>query len=179
MGMNGVWTAQILGCALSAAVLYAYAWKVSGKPAGSPDGLMCYPEGFGVPDEDRIDIPVRGMDEVISLSRTVWAFCEAHGIDSRRKNCVSLCVEELAGNIVRHGFGDGKKHSLDIRVTLTGEDVRLCLKDDCRAFDPTEASKLFDPDDKAHNIGLRIAVGITRSMTYQNTFGLNILQIVI
>ena len=47
------------------------------------------------------------------------------------------------------------------------------------AFNPTEAAGLFDPEDVTHNIGLRIATKISKSMTYQNTFGLNILRIVI
>lgn len=55
----------------------------------------------------------------------------------------------------------------------------LSVKDDCRLFNPTEAEKLFDPDDKAHNIGLRIAAGMSKEMSYQNTFGLNILKMVI
>ena len=55
----------------------------------------------------------------------------------------------------------------------------LSIKDDCRKFNPTEAAKLFDPDDKTHNLGLRIATGMTKRMSYQNTFGLNILTMVI
>ena len=177
--MNGMWLAQLLGCAISALVLYIYAAIINRKPWCSLQDMMCFPKDFGVPDEDRIDISVRSMEEVINISRSVGDFCEAHGTSARQKNCASLCVEELAGNIVRHGFGDGKKHCIDIRVSCVKGDVMLSLKDDCRAFNPTEAEKLFDPDDKAHNIGLRIASGMTKRMSYQNTFGLNILTMVI
>ena len=164
---------------VNALVLYIYAAIINRKPLCSLRDMMCFPKDFGVPDEDRIDISVRSMEEVINISRSVGDFCEAHGISARQKNCASLCVEELAGNIVRHGFGDGKKHCIDIRVSCVKGDVMLSLKDDCRAFNPTEAEKLFDPDDKAHNIGLRIASGMTKRMSYQNTFGLNILTMVI
>ena len=179
LGMNGMWIAQILGCAASALALYIYAAKYNRKPRCSLRDMMCFGDGFGVPDEDRIDISVHGMEEVINISRRVGDFCEAHGISRRQNNCASLCVEELAGNIVQHGFEDGKKHCIDIRVSCVKGDVMLSLKDDCRAFNPTEAAKLFDPDDKAHNIGLRIATGMTKRMSYQNTFGLNILTMVI
>lgn len=179
LGMNGMWFSQLLGCTVSALALYVYAAVHNRKPWCSLREIMCFPEEFGVPDEDRIDISVRGMDEVINISQKVWDFCEAHGISGKQKNCASLCVEELAGNIVQHGFKDGKKHCIDIRVSCVKEDVMLSIKDDGRAFNPTEAAKLFDPDDKAHNIGLRIATGMTKKMSYQNTFGLNILTMVV
>lgn len=178
-GMNGMWFAQILGCAVSALLMYLFAAVYNRKPRCTLKEMMCFPKGFGVPDEDRIDISVRSMDEVINISRRVWAFCEQHGISSKQKNCASLCVEELAGNIVRHGFTDRKKHCIDIRVSRVKDDVILSLKDDCRAFNPAEAARLFDPEDKTHNIGLRIADRMTKRMSYQNTFGLNILTIVI
>lgn len=179
LGMNGMWLAQILGCAACALVLYVYAAVYNRKPWCSLRDLMCFPDSFGVPDEDRIDISVRSMEEVVNISRKVWDFCESHGISERRKNCAALCVEELAGNIVRHGFTDQREHCIDIRVSLIREEILLNIKDDCRAFNPAEAAKLFDPDDKTHNIGLRIADRMSRRMNYQNTFGLNILTIAI
>ncbi len=178
-GMNGMWFTQILGCTVSALVPYVYAAVYNKKPWLSLREIMCFPEGFGVPDEDRIDISVHSIDEVINISKRIWDFCEAHGIGEKQKNCASLCVEELAGNIVQHGFTDGKKHCIDIRVSYVKGDVMLSLKDDGKPFNPTEAAKLFDPDDKAHNIGLRIATKITKRMSYQNTFGLNILTMVV
>jgi len=119
------------------------------------------------------------MEEVINISRKVWDFCDSHNIGKKQKNCAALCVEELAGNIVRHGFSGKKNRRLDIRVSYIGGDIIISLKDDCVAFNPTEAAKLFDPEDITHNIGLRIAMNISKSMSYQNTFGLNILKIII
>jgi len=179
LGMNGMWFSQILGCTATALSLYIYAAVNNRKLRCSFREIMCFPEGFGVPDEDRIDISVRSMDEVINISQKIWNFCESHGISEKQKYCASLCVEELAGNIVLHGFNDGKKHCIDIRVSCVKEDVMLSIKDDGIAFNPTEAAKLFDSDDKTHNIGLRIATGITKRMSYQNTFGLNILTMVV
>ena len=53
----------------------------------------------------------------------------------------------------------------------------MTIKDDCRAFNPKETVELFDPEDKTHNIGLRLISGVAREMNYQNNFGLNILTI--
>ena len=174
-----MWMAQIFGNIACILTVCIYAAVYNRKSPRSLNDFLCFGDKFGVPDEDRIDIAVRSMDEVINISRKVEKFCGSHGVSGRQKNCASLCVEELAGNIVQHGFTDGKKHCIDIRVSYIKGDVMLSVKDDCRLFNPTEAEKLFDPDDKAHNIGLRIAAGMSKEMSYQNTFGLNILKMVI
>ena len=179
IGMTGVWLSQILGGLLVTSIILGFIAWYNKSPVLTPEKMMCFPPDFGVPDESRIDISIHSLPEVINISQTVQDFCRNHEISRRRANCASLCVEELAGNIIRYGFSDRKRHCLDIRVSYVRDDVILCLKDDCIPFDPTEASKLFDPDDITHNIGLRIATKISKSMTYQNTFGLNILTIVI
>ena len=55
----------------------------------------------------------------------------------------------------------------------------ICIKDNCRPFDPAEASKLFDPDDVCSGIGIRLIEKISKSMDYRNTPGLKILTIVV
>ena len=71
-----------------------------------------------------------------------------------------LFLEEMAGNVVEHGFTkDDKKHTVDIRVVHKNEDVILRIKDDCVPFDPGERQKMAE------------------SVQYQNILGLNVLTI--
>ena len=148
---------------------------------------MCFDKDFGVPKENRIDITIHRMDEVINLSEQIWAFCDEHGITGRRRHCASLCTEELAGNIVQHGFKDGKKHSIDIRVSYVNDEIIISFKDDGIPFNPEEAARLFGTEDKEdgvdadafRNIGLQLVSRMSKSMNYQNTFGLNILTLVV
>ena len=175
--MTGIWIAQIAGGLMSATALIIFATLYNHSLPYTLEKLMCFPEGFGVSEEDRIDISVNSMDQVINISEQVWGFCKEHNVDAKRTNCASLSVEELAGNIVRHGFRDGKKNSIDIRVSYVKGDIVISFKDDCIPFNPAQASQLFDSDDKTHNVGLRLASSIAGSMNYQNTFGLNILTI--
>ena len=83
----------------------------------------------------------------------------------------------MAGNIVEHGFTDNKNHSIDVRVVYTGEELILRIKDDCKSFNPKERVDMLNPDDPAHNIGLRLISRLANDMMYQNTFGLNVLTI--
>ncbi|MCR5602448.1 MAG: ATP-binding protein [Lachnospiraceae bacterium] len=184
-GMVGVWLGQVLGSLFNVLIIVLYVSIYNRKPPVNLERIMCFDEDFGVPEDNRIDITVHSMDEVINLSEQIWAFCEKHGIGGRRSYYSSLCTEELAGNIVRHGFRDKKAHSIDIRVSYINEEIVICFKDDGIPFNPEEASRLFSTEgigsnkgEKAfHNIGLHLVSRISRTMTYQNTFGLNILTI--
>ena len=85
-------------------------------------------------------------------------------------------MEEMAGNIVTHGFEkDQKKHSVDIRVIHRGETVILRIRDNCAAFDPSERARAMEPDDVGKNVGIRLVYGIAESVSYQNLLGLNAL----
>ncbi len=179
-GMDGMWVTQILGNAINVVIVILYAAVQNRRPVRSLRDMMLFPDGFGVPDEDRIDISIHSVGEVTNISQAFWDFCGAHGVDGFRRYCTSLCVEEMAGNIVLHGFTkDRKKHSVDIRVSCVKGELLVNIKDDCIPFNPVEVSEMFDPEDKAHNLGLRLTAGITKSMHYQNTFGLNILSITV
>ena len=85
----------------------------------------------------------------------------------------------MAGNIVQHGFPDGKKHLVDVRVVNRTDGLLLRIKDDCRAFDPKEKLALIDPEDVTHNIGLRMTARFAREMSYSNVLGLNVLTILL
>ncbi|MCR4926486.1 MAG: ATP-binding protein [Lachnospiraceae bacterium] len=178
-GMPGLWIAQIGNGVATNLILVIFAASSAKRFPASLTDLLCFPKDFGVPDENRLDIAVENVEEVVSASEKVASFCRGHGLEEKRTLYSSVIVEELAGNIVAHGFNDNKKHGIDIRVSLLKDDIIICLKDDCAPFDPKEASKLFDPDDTVHNIGLRLASRLSKSMNYQNTLGLNILTIVL
>lgn len=103
-------------------------------------------------------------------------------------------MEEMAGNVVTHGFSsDTKNHSADIRVTCRKDDVILRLRDNCIAFNPAERLDIVNQKDRATNAGLRIlldsaqnvqyhvginlAFGVSKEVQYKNLLGLNVLVI--
>ncbi len=186
-GMMGVWAGQVLGSLFNVLIIAGYIYLYNKKPPVTLERIMCFDSDFGVPDENRIDITVHSTDDVMDLSKQVWDFCKKHGLSGRRMYFSSLCTEELVGNIVRHGFRDGKKHSVDIRVSYVNEQIMICFKDDGIPFNPEEAARLFEAEDADsqkdgtafHNIGLHLVSSISASMSYQNTFGLNILTIIV
>ncbi len=178
LGMNGVYIANILNGVVCVGIILGYARLKNGRCPRNMDELMVIPADFGAPAGDRIDLSIRSMDEVVRISERVQAFCLERGIDERRAALAGLSMEEMAGNIVGHGFTkDQKKHSVDVRVVRKGDDVILRIKDDCVPFDPGERQKLAEEGDVTRNIGIRTVFGIASDVQYQNILGLNVLTI--
>jgi anti-sigma regulatory factor (Ser/Thr protein kinase) len=176
-GMTGIWIAQVGGCALLAFIIWLMAWIMGKKlPVSVPD-LCCYPADFGVADDMRLNLTVHGMDEVINISKQVIDFCKARGVENITSQRAGLCVEELAGNIVAHGFSGKKGEAVDISVTKSKEELIIKFKDNCRLFNPKELDAIFDPEDPVRNIGIRLVSKSCREMEYHSLLGLNVMSI--
>ena len=142
------------------------------------DELMVVPRGFGAPKEARLDLTIAGMEEAVAVSRQVQAFCLRRGVDPRRAYLSGLSLEEMAVNVVQHGFArDKKRHTVGVRAVHAAKDVILRIKDDCVPFDPAERQKLAEGEDVTRNVGIRMVFRMAKDVKYQNILGLNVLTI--
>lgn len=178
IGMNSVYIANVLNGVVTTIVVVMYSMTKIKRFPHRMDELMVIPDNFGFSEDERLDISVRKEDEVVKVSRAVNDFCIKRGIDNRRAYMASLFLEEMAGNIVEHGFTkDGKNHSIDIRVVHKDDNVILRIKDDCVPFDPATRKDIIDPDDPARNIGIRMIYKLNHNIEYKNMLGLNVLMV--
>ena len=178
LGMNGVYLGSVFNGVVTTLVILLYAWIKNKRRPKNMDDLMAFPDSFGADESERMDLTVRSMDEVVGISQAVQRFCLEKGIDRRRAYLAGLSMEEMAGNIVDHGFAkDKKRHSIDVRVVRKDDDVILRLRDDCVPFDPGERQSLAESDDPSKNIGIRMVFKIARDVEYQNILGLNVLTV--
>ena len=178
LGAMGVWLANPIGLVLTMLTVFLYElifWK---RMPRTLDEWMILRPDFGVAEEDCLDIRIRSMDEVAETSERVQDFCNAHGVTGRPAYYSALCLEEMAGNVVSHGFvKDKKAHSLNVRVLHLGDTIMLRLKDDCVPFDPSQMAGFVSDRDPFRNVGIRMVYGIADEVTYQNMLGLNVLTI--
>ena len=176
VGMNSVYIANVLNNVVTTLVIIGYAWLKQRRFPRNMEELMVLPENFGASPDGRMDLTIKNMDEVVNVAERVQNFCLSRGVDKRRAYLAGLALEEMAGNVVAHGFHkDRRKHTVDIRVVHKEEDVILRIKDDCVPFDPEERRKLDGAEDVTKNIGLRIVFKTAKSIQYQNILGLNVL----
>ena len=136
--------------------------------------LLMLPAGFGVGAEKDFDMSVDSEEDVQMLSRIAMVFCVENGVSEERGKVLSLAIEEMAGNIVKYGFSDGKKHNLQIRMLIKEEDVILRIRDDCRPFNPKEQYELMRKENEDFSgIGIRIVMGMVKDFQYIRTFNTN------
>ena len=178
IGADAVWfslvVTQILMYILYAGIITAESRRNGTQKMSLWDRVLLLPSTFDVPQEERIDLSVSSMEEVANLSQEVYSFCESHGCDKRRTYLMSLSVEEMAGNIVQHGFPhDNRKHSVEVRVLKKGEEYVLRIRDDCFIFDPVGQLTLYSDTDISHHIGLRMIIRTAKEVRYTSILKLN------
>ena len=136
---------------------------------------MWLSDTFGASNDEKMDISLHTMDDVINVSEKIINFCDTKDISRHDSRIAGLCIEEMAGNIITHGFSDKKKHSIDIRTVIKNGEVTIRIRDDCAAFDPLERMNQFSSEDPCKNIGIRMIGKLTNDISYYNTVGINTL----
>lgn len=176
--MVGLYLANILNGVICALVILAGAWLHLKRRPRTFEEMMDIPEHIGVKEDARIDLSVTKMEEVVDVSRQITEFCGRRGIDARRAYFAGLCMEEMAGNVVAHGFSkDSKRHSADLRVVHKDNDIILRIRDNCSGFDPGEYVRMMEAGEEGRNVGIRLVYRIAADVRYQNLLGMNVLTI--
>ena len=178
VGMNSVYLANVLNglCILAVILLHSIICN-KGFPRNMEE-LMVMPDSFGAPESERLEMSVKGIDDVVNLSKKVQDFCIERRVDQRRAFLAGLSLEEMAGNVVSHGFNkDKKSHSLEVRAIHKDQDVILRVRDDCVLFDPMARLSSQVDGDVTKNIGIRMVCAMAKSVNWQSIFGLNVLTV--
>ena len=150
-----------------------HVWVKNRKFPKKLEHFMLLPKSFGPKPDMILDCSVSNMSEAVGISETVMDFCKKRGIDHRRSYYAALCTEEMASNIVQHGFVPDKHQSLMIRVVVSDEDLILCFRDSCKLFDIREKFDSVDQKDVTSNVGIRLVMRMVKDVTYINTLKIN------
>ncbi|MCR4604629.1 MAG: ATP-binding protein [Eubacterium sp.] len=176
-GAIGVWMGQAIGGVLSVITAIVCVMLKSKCLPTSFDKQISIPEEIGIDDDKKLELSVYNEEEVVQVSVKAIEFCRAQKMPEKQAFHIGLSLEEIAANIIKHGFADGKKHTTNIRIINYGDKVLLRVKDDCKTFNPKEWMEMMNPEDITHNIGLRIVTKYVNEVSYQNALGLNILSL--
>ncbi len=174
-GLSGVWAAFPAGQLMLLGLYLIGTLMQRNRADNRSDRLLCIDKGFGVPDEDRLSASLSSMEEVAALSVQTKQFCLDRGIDRKRSFLASLFVEELAGNVIEHGFNDGKKHNLETVLAVSDDEVIIHVRDDCREFDLKKKAENWrlDSEHPEKNIGIRMVLGMAKDVSYAGAMNTN------
>lgn len=173
IGTDAVWLSFPAGEIICLVIVAVSVFIRAKKPTFRLEDWMKLDKDFGFGSDECLDFTVSSPQEVVNVSEKVMDFCLSKGIDNKRAMYSGLCIEEMAGNTVEYGFGDGKKHNVDIRVVVK-DGLTLRIRDDCREFDPQRRLDQYKEDkDVTRNIGIRLVANIASEMTYRPSAGIN------
>ncbi len=172
-GIDALWLAFPLSYAAFLLTIFFITCRHCGRITFKLEDYLLLAEDFDVAKDKQLNITVTNKAEVLGLSEQTQKFCVACGIDEKRSMFAGICIEEMAGNIVDYGFDDGKKHFVDVRVIVKGEQVIIRIRDDCRPFDPKKWAEIHNPEDTAAHIGIRLVKKISTEFNYVNVLKLN------
>ena len=176
MGIDIVWASYTLAEIVVVAFMYIYPLFKKKNPIKFEE-LFLLDSSFD--GSNKMSITVKNIDDVVRVSKQVEEFCKSHNIDSKRSMMSGLCLEEIAGNVVEHGFTKSKKknHSIEIFVQCENDEVSMRIRDDAPYFDPSTKLGAFNPDDPCKNIGIRLVNKVAKEMSYQTYFDMNVLSV--
>ena len=184
MGALGVWISLTLGVLVTSLLYPLFVMHEKRKlPRVAGEWLLLDPSFGG--GSDRLDLTLRsgpsGEDPVGEVTRTaerVERFCLEKGLTARTASFAGLCMEEMAGNVVQHGFtADRKAHTLRLYASATDGGVALGVRDDCVPFDPKEREEMVSGPDPCANVGIRLTYALADEVSYRNLLGMNVLTI--
>lgn len=175
MGTAGVWLYFLFGEAAATVFIAIVIRKKTGEHFWRNDSFLLLREGFGAPKEDCLEVDIHNMDEVSAVSEQARQFCLSHGQSSRVANHVSLCVEEKAGNTIEHGFKEGAKNHLSLRIMFKKDYWVLRFRDDCGAFDPV--SYMPEETDSGKDLGIRLIQSLAEEARYTYSLNMNNLML--
>lgn len=142
------------------------------------DDFMRMKEGFGSDPKNRLEISIgNNMDELMKISQGIYKFGKGRKISGKLLQQLSLCIEEMGGNVIRHAFKPGEKKWFDVMILDKEDSLIVRLRDNGAAFDPTKY--LADHSNTEELYGIRIIQGMASDMQYRRTLELNNLIIVL
>ena len=169
MGTDGAWFWFAAGELLTLLAYAVVIRKATGKTPWQDGAFLLLKKDFGVPPERTLETDIISLEEVTSAAAEAERFCMEQGEEERISRHIALCIEEMAGNVITYGFGDGKPHHLSVRILNREDCWVLRFRDDCRAFDPVH----YVPEGGEDALGIRLVMALAKDARYTYAMNLN------
>ena len=170
IGTTGVWLNFGMGEILTLICIVVYVWKKTHQAPWKNDSFLLLSRSFGATDENMMEADIRSMDDIRQAVDRAEAFCMKHGQSAKTSNHIALCIEEMAANVLQHGFTqDDRQHHMSVRVISQKDKWILRFRDDCSAFDPVH----YVPGEGEDALGIRLVLALAEEANYTYSLNLN------
>ena len=182
LGVTGVWLGFLCGELLTWLLICVNVFCRNRHITFRATPFMLLDPNFGVSDEHCFEMTVLTANDVDLAAQRAGTFCRAQGLTARGSAVISLCVGEMAQNIVQHGFQPDKDNTIDIRIMVGETETVVRLRDNCKKFDPVKYMELHPDKEepgKSPHIGIHMVMRHVREAKYVYSLGLNNLTLTI
>ncbi len=168
--VEGAWLFFAAGNLLALALTGLLVWKKTGERPWRNGAALLLKKNFGATPDQIMELEIHTLPEAADAAKQVERFCLEHGQDARVSNHIALCVEEMTGNTIQHGFArDGRENHLSVRIQQKDGQWVLRFRDDCRAFDPVH----YVPEEGQQAVGIRLVMAMAEEAHYTYSLNLN------
>ena len=175
--VTGIWFFFVCGDLLTLGAICLYVRRKTGRSALRELNVLMLPADFSVMPGELWETDIRDLEEVTKASEKAYRFCLDRGKNRKIGNRIAVCVEEMAANVIQHGFSvDEKEHHLSVRLMNKKGQWILRFRDDCTAFDPI---RYVPSGDEADGLGIRLVLKLADEIRYTYSMNLNNLMIVL
>ncbi len=179
-GTDGLWWALPVSEAMNIIILLFLVRHYNGAFPKKAADWLCLAPDFGFRPEDYIELSVKNAEDVTALLDVVGGFCRDHGIDPRRSFFTQLALEELAMNVIEHGFPRCRREPIiHIWITCDNGDMKIRIQDNCPGFNVMKCCSELQQQSRERCVGLRIVSKISKEMNYMNILETNNLMITV
>lgn len=174
-GVSGLWLAFTMAEALSLAILFSAIWLRRCKD--KYPGVMQIPEN--VP-EVVYDVSIAALTsaDAANVSEESMRALAVRGIDKEKSLRTAIAIEEIIENIRPYRDNARHKIGMDIRITETGDELTISIRDNGVHFNHTD----YRPEEECGEFsisGITILRKIASDISYTRVIGLNQTVIII
>lgn len=179
LGPRGIWMCFPLSTAAAILIVIAVSMYMCRRQGRDHMDLIWYNEGETFTDSENYYLS--GSDEVYNVLHGIEGFCRRNDTDKKSRLACRLLAEENIRNLLEHGASAGRNRGLKINVFIgtDGRKTRLVFQDNSSQFDPLKRFRVYDEtdDELLHDASVSIVKSIANNISYQFSFGMNILMI--
>lgn len=170
LGTTGIWFYFVAGQLMTLLAICIYIRCLMKTHPWKDGAYLLLKDDFIVPKEDVLDVDIHTLQEMGAAVQEAERFCLSYGESERISKRIALCIEEMAGNTILHGFEkDQKPHHLSVRVLHKKDGWVLRFRDDCRSFDPVH----YIPREGKDALGIRLTLAMAQEANYIYSLNLN------
>jgi serine/threonine-protein kinase RsbW len=124
---------------------------------------------------------VNHTSEIARALTAVEPFVQGRSLPAEVAYAVSLTIDEVVANVIRHGYDDAAEHLIRVRLQVDGDLLTILVEDDGKPFNPLLAPPpplhLSIEERPVGGLGIHLIRTLMDEVEYRRVDGANVLTL--